>query len=185
MTPDVIPARQFYNIENSFPHTFLTTHKCGLPLSLVFIFVTIMKRLGFQATPYPAGGTVVAVVSELLVVDVFLREISQLSSPTMARILLPDADPRNVQGNVDLIIKLLLRAARNVATVFNMHGISSSPFTERAHVAVRCIPGCFLPNPTLASGVLADAHYRDVQFEDVMPVEKELMIAGFISSIIS
>lgn len=170
--PNDVSACDFHNIENSFPHTFLFTHRSAIPLSLVFTFVTIMKRLGFRAMPYPAGSTVVAIVSDRLVVDVYCREVTLLSH----------AVPINhgASSEVGTTVNLLIRVARNVSAGFEQPTVSRSPFTERAYVAKRCILGLFHPRPFLLFG--QDSGYWDSLFEDVMPIEKELMISGFFPS---
>ncbi|KAL5519472.1 hypothetical protein ACEPAH_1155 [Sanghuangporus vaninii] len=57
----------FYDFRNSIPHLFLTTSTRSLPISLVFIFVGIMKRFGLEVSPLNTPNCVTALVRDTLV----------------------------------------------------------------------------------------------------------------------
>ncbi|KAL5533715.1 hypothetical protein ACEPAG_175 [Sanghuangporus baumii] len=57
----------FYDFRNSVPHLFLTTSTRSLPISLVFIFVGILKRFGLEASPLNTPNCVTALVRDTLV----------------------------------------------------------------------------------------------------------------------
>ncbi|KAF8593988.1 hypothetical protein BDV93DRAFT_565925 [Ceratobasidium sp. AG-I] len=49
---------QYYNLMNHFPHKFLTTHRRSLPMSLVCVFVSLVRRMGLRAAPVGFPGNV-------------------------------------------------------------------------------------------------------------------------------
>ncbi|KAF9535664.1 hypothetical protein CPB83DRAFT_888347 [Crepidotus variabilis] len=55
-------GRDYYALENKFPHFYLDTHKQTIPMSLVHIFVSIATRLGIDAAPINFPGTVLVYV---------------------------------------------------------------------------------------------------------------------------
>lgn len=66
----VIPDGQFYHFFNSFPNFYLFSRKRSLPISLAFIFVSIVRRLGLPAILINSHFRVIARVREAFV-DVF------------------------------------------------------------------------------------------------------------------
>ncbi|KIK97548.1 hypothetical protein PAXRUDRAFT_824803 [Paxillus rubicundulus Ve08.2h10] len=65
---------RFHIFNTQFPHWFLTTHKDTIPLSLVYIFVCIARKLGMTAAPIDFPARVLAIVSspDLTVSDIFV-----------------------------------------------------------------------------------------------------------------
>lgn len=49
-------------MENHYPHKFLTTNRQTLPMSLVWTFVCLATRFGFEARPVGYPGTVLAAI---------------------------------------------------------------------------------------------------------------------------
>lgn len=56
-------GQQFHMLQNRFPHLFLTTHKATIPISLVYVFVCIARKMGVAASPVDFPTRVLAVVS--------------------------------------------------------------------------------------------------------------------------
>ncbi|KAG1813318.1 uncharacterized protein BJ212DRAFT_1367790 [Suillus subaureus] len=56
-------GQQFNVLQNRFPHLFLTTHKATIPISLVYVFVCIARKMGITAAPVDFPTRVLAVVS--------------------------------------------------------------------------------------------------------------------------
>ncbi|KAF9225477.1 YccV-like-domain-containing protein [Gyrodon lividus] len=65
---------RFHVLNTRFPHWFLTTHRDTIPISLVYIFVCIARKLGMTAAPIDFPARVLAVVSspEPTVSDIFV-----------------------------------------------------------------------------------------------------------------
>ncbi|KAF8640838.1 hypothetical protein AX17_000487 [Amanita inopinata Kibby_2008] len=55
-----IAERRFRKMLNHFPHSYLTTNRRTLPISLVHVFVAISTRIGVNASPVDFPGTVIA-----------------------------------------------------------------------------------------------------------------------------
>ena len=68
------PDASFYDFRNSLPHLFLTTSTRSLPISLVYVFVGILKRFGIEVSPMNTPGCVTALVRDTLV-DVTRSEL--------------------------------------------------------------------------------------------------------------
>ncbi|KAF8445612.1 YccV-like-domain-containing protein [Boletus edulis BED1] len=68
---------RFNAFNTRFPHWFLTTHKDTIPISLVYIFVCLARRLGISAAPVDFPARVLVIVSSPdpavldIIVDVF------------------------------------------------------------------------------------------------------------------
>jgi F-box protein 21 len=56
-------GQQFHMLQTRFPHFFLTTHKATIPISLVYVFVCIARKIGIIAAPVDFPTRVLAVVS--------------------------------------------------------------------------------------------------------------------------
>lgn len=56
-------GQRFHLLQNRFPHLFLTTHKATIPISLVYVFVCIARKMGITAAPVDFPTRVLAVVS--------------------------------------------------------------------------------------------------------------------------
>ncbi|KAG2076902.1 YccV-like-domain-containing protein, partial [Suillus decipiens] len=124
-------GQQFHMLQNRFPHLFLTTHKATIPISLVYVFVCIARKIGVAASPVDFPTRVLAVVSSPdpdvseFFVDVF-------GSRTQAILTLHDNIPQFlIQAGVTATSMLhwispasstsmLVRASRNVlASVYS------------------------------------------------------------------
>ncbi|KAG8717550.1 hypothetical protein FRC09_014101 [Ceratobasidium sp. 395] len=133
---------QYYDLMNHFPHRFMTTNRCTLPISLVCTFVAIVSRLGFPAAPVAFPGHVHAWIAlptyqlaefepfqpetdweedtptQRLHVDVFHSDVDPfLASDLMRRAL----DQLEVPGEQQpmlmrpsAISEMILRAANNI-----------------------------------------------------------------------
>ncbi|TDL28333.1 hypothetical protein BD410DRAFT_834451 [Rickenella mellea] len=83
-----VDGSKFHELQNHFPHTFLTTNKMTLPMSLVCVFVAIARRLGLEASPVGIPYRVIAHVSSRnpnipdTYVDVFGSETHAILSAT-------------------------------------------------------------------------------------------------------
>ncbi|KAH7916417.1 YccV-like-domain-containing protein [Hygrophoropsis aurantiaca] len=133
-----VDGRNFYSLHSRLPHCFLTTHKATIPISLVFVFVCIARRLGIDASPVDFPTKVLAIVSSPdptvpdIYVDVFGSDIQAILSATLdIPILLagsgvpPNSTARYIQpASTDFI---LIRASRNIlASSWMPHGINIS-----------------------------------------------------------
>ncbi|KAH7927275.1 YccV-like-domain-containing protein [Leucogyrophana mollusca] len=117
--------QHFYSLHNRFPHRFLTTHKETIPISLVFIFVCIARRLGIDASPVDFPARVLAHVSSPdpkvsdVYIDVFGSSTQAILSPRddIPRLLMqagvtPISMTRYVKpAGPDFV---LIRASRNI-----------------------------------------------------------------------
>ena len=56
------PSERYHDIENHYPHKFLTTNRQTLPMSLVWTFICLATRFGFDARPVRYPGTVLAAI---------------------------------------------------------------------------------------------------------------------------
>ncbi|KAF9245807.1 YccV-like-domain-containing protein [Melanogaster broomeanus] len=78
---------RFHVFRTRFPHWFLTTHKDTIPISLVYIFVCIARKLGMTASPVDFPARVLAIVSSPdpsvsdIFVDVFGSKNRSILSP--------------------------------------------------------------------------------------------------------
>ncbi|KAG2062271.1 YccV-like-domain-containing protein [Suillus hirtellus] len=140
-------GERFHMLQNRFPHLFLTTHQATIPISLVYIFVCIARKMGVTAAPTDFPSRVLAVVSSPhphvseFFVDVF-------GSRTQAILTLHDDIPRfliQVGIHTNTILpwissasstSMLLRASRNVlASVNNFPAGAAAPEVE-LHTAI-------------------------------------------------
>ena len=76
----VDPSERYHDLENHYPHIFLTTKHQTLPMSLVWTFVCLATRFGFEARPVGYPGTVVAAIklaesTEWLYINLFREEV--------------------------------------------------------------------------------------------------------------
>ena len=121
---------RFNAFNTRFPHWFLTTHKDTIPISLVYIFVCLARRLGIRAAPVDFPARVLAIVSSPeptvpdIIVDVFgSRSKAILSLEEDIPRLLMDAgiaplpDTRYIQpANT---ASMVIRASRNILASFS------------------------------------------------------------------
>ncbi|KAI5122365.1 hypothetical protein M0805_004122 [Coniferiporia weirii] len=100
---------QFYDFHNSLPHSFLSDRRRSLPISLVFVFVSIAKRLGLQASPLDVPNCVIAVVRGTIV-DVSNAEVHPILRTSEEF----NDSIFSVPNQARLTTSLLERAARNI-----------------------------------------------------------------------
>lgn len=125
-----IADSRFNTFNTRFPHWFLTTHKDTIPISLVYIFVCLARRLGISASPVDFPARVLAVVSSPepavpdIIVDVFGSRIKAILSikEDIPR-LLTDAGiaPLPVMRYVRpaSTTSMVVRASRNILASFS------------------------------------------------------------------
>ncbi|EIW87019.1 YccV-like-domain-containing protein [Coniophora puteana RWD-64-598 SS2] len=123
--------RRFHDVYNRFPHFFLSSHKPSIPLSLVFVFVCIARRLGIHASAVDFPGRVLAHVRSPheevtdIFVDVFGSETQAILSVTLdiPRLLmesgvLPSAMEQYISPA--RTHAMLVRASRNILASFSV-----------------------------------------------------------------
>jgi hypothetical protein len=104
-------------MENHYPHKFLTTNHQTLPLSLVWTFVCLATRFGFEARPIGYPGTVLAAIKlpeskQWLYVDLFREELTIQTEAEISVPLQPRFPPEFVQPATTQSI--ITRAINNV-----------------------------------------------------------------------
>ncbi|KAG2155562.1 YccV-like-domain-containing protein [Suillus clintonianus] len=123
-------GQRFHMLQNRFPHLFLTTHKATIPISLVYVFVCIARKMGVTTAPVDFPTRVLAVVSspDPDVPDIF---VDVFGSRTQAILTLQDDIPHFlVQAGITATSMLryitpasstsmLVRASRNVLASFS------------------------------------------------------------------
>ncbi|KAH0838039.1 YccV-like-domain-containing protein [Lanmaoa asiatica] len=121
---------RFNAFNTRFPHWFLTTHKDTIPISLVYIFVCLARRLGIRAAPVDFPPRVLVIVSSPeptvsdIIVDVFgSRSKAILSLQEDVPRLLTDAGiaPLPVMRSVRpaSTASMVVRASRNILASFS------------------------------------------------------------------
>ncbi|KAL4070645.1 YccV-like-domain-containing protein [Scleroderma citrinum] len=121
----------FHNLNTRFPHWFLSTHKDTIPISLVYIYVCIARRLSILAAPINFPDRVLAVISspDSKVPNIFLDVYGSQSRPLLSidqdipRLLTcaglrPEFMVRYLQPASTT--SMILRAAGNVLTSFSL-----------------------------------------------------------------
>lgn len=135
-------SSRFHNLFNHFPHRVLSTNKQTLPMSLVWLFVAIAKRLGLQASPVDFPGRVLAHVAvtnpdqEDVLLDVYGSEVRAVlsASEDIPRMLSVagfhqlQVSPRSIPTGPSPAGPMLLRAARNIVGSF--HIMTQAEFDE-------------------------------------------------------
>ncbi|KIJ66265.1 hypothetical protein HYDPIDRAFT_86448 [Hydnomerulius pinastri MD-312] len=122
---------RFHIFNTRFPHWFLTTHKDTIPISLVYVFVCIARRLGITAAPMDFPARVLAIVSSPdpsvsdIFVDVFgSRNLAILSIQEDVPRLLMDAgiSPFSIMRYVQPagVASMVIRASRNILASFSL-----------------------------------------------------------------
>ncbi|KAG9314076.1 YccV-like-domain-containing protein [Chiua virens] len=134
---------RFNAFNTRFPHWFLTTHKDTIPISLVYIFVCVARRLGMKAAPVDFPARVLAVVSSSeptvsdIIVDVFgSRSRTILSLQEDIPHLLMDAgitppiviEPASTAS-------MLSRASRNILASFSYLPPTENILEADLHIA--------------------------------------------------
>lgn len=131
-----------------------------------------MNRLGFQAVPFLIGATVLAIVSENLAVDVYRGDITQLQPPAVV-------DHGDLERVATITKTILMRSAKNILTAIDSRRVTRAPYIERAYVAARCVQMVFLPHPFAT--LEREISHWDAQYQDLMYIERELIVAEFFS----
>ena len=108
---------RYHDIENHYPHKFLTTNHQTLPMSLVWTFVCLATRFGFEARPIGYPGTVIAAIKlpeskEWLYVNLFRDELATQTEAEISVSLQPRVLPEFVQPATTQSI--ITRAINNV-----------------------------------------------------------------------
>ncbi|KAH7886095.1 YccV-like-domain-containing protein [Phlebopus sp. FC_14] len=122
---------RFHIFNTRFPHWFLTTHKDTIPISLVYVFVCLCRRLKITAAPLDFPAKVLAIVSSPdpgvsdIFVDVFGSRTCALPSPQedLPRLLMdagvaPASMSRHVQPASTR--SMIIRASRNILASFSL-----------------------------------------------------------------
>lgn len=118
----------FHHVMNHFPHYFLHDDRRTLPISLVYVFVALARRLGINAAPVDFPARVIVHVqpdsadSEPLYVDVFERQNHILSLQNDISSRLAAAGMNFVESTHWIqpaaAAPMLLRATRNIYSSF-------------------------------------------------------------------
>ena len=88
------PSERYHDIENHYPHKVLKTNRQTLPMSLVWTFICLATRFGFEARPVRYPGTVLAAIrlpesKNWLYVDLFDDELMTQTEDEISRRLDP------------------------------------------------------------------------------------------------
>lgn len=111
-------AERFHRILGQFPHGFLQPgQRDTIPMSLVYIFVAVCRRLGIRAYPINSPGAVLACVSTSKgdrIVD--MRSAKRLVPPEQLPELLPPLAQTTVSSSPANSTAMLRRAFENLIT---------------------------------------------------------------------
>lgn len=127
---DFLTAHAFHNINNIFPHKYLTTNKKSIPISLVHIFVAVARGLGISASPVDFPQRVLAHISspdptaDDFYVDVFGAEtkmILSLREDIVNLVMRHGIPPQSMAPYISpsLSPPMLLRTSRNILASLN------------------------------------------------------------------
>ena len=121
------PSERYHDMENHYPHKFLTTNHQTLPMSLVWTFVCLATRFGFEARPVGYPGTVIAAIKlpeskEWLYVDLFREELTtqteaEISVPLQPRFPRELVEPATTQSIITRAINNVFVSATRETTV--------------------------------------------------------------------
>ena len=137
----------YHNLLNHFPHRVLFNQQRTLPMSLVYVFVCIARRLGLDAFPVAFPHKVLAVVlplvGEPIYVDVFdsaTRPILSFSSDLPAMLQSLGIDPATLSRWTTPAgtTVMLHRAAANILNSLEMMTTWSQGDHLTAHYAAYC-----------------------------------------------
>ena len=111
------PLEQYHDMGNHFPHRFLTTNRQTLPMSLVWTFVCLATRFGFEARPVNYPETVLAAIKlpeskEWIYVNLSREELTTQTKAEISMSLQPGFPRKLVQPATTRSI--ILRAMNNV-----------------------------------------------------------------------
>ena len=110
-------SERYHDIDNHYPHKFLTTNHQTLPMSLVWTFVCLATRFGFEARPIGYPGTVIAAIKlpdskEWLYINLFRDELTTQTEAEISVSFQPRVPPEFVQPATTQSI--ITRAINNV-----------------------------------------------------------------------
>ncbi|KAL6310145.1 hypothetical protein BKA93DRAFT_186024 [Sparassis latifolia] len=141
---------EFYFPLNQFPHSFMSEgHRRTIPLSLVFVFVAIARRLGIQASPTNFPGRVLAYITspdkaggDMLFDLCGNTDPLTFTSRNVPQMLeevgmMADAPPESVTPCK--VSTTLYRAAANVLLSASRTADSSTETCVWANYAARCV----------------------------------------------
>jgi F-box protein 21 len=128
----IYPGSHFHDIMNHFPYYFLKSGQKTLPISLVYIFVALARRLGIDASPVDFPSRVIAYVAPVVpndkpvYVDVFgshAQAILSLESDIPLRLAAAGMPLTSISALVRPApaAPMLLRATRNIYSSFGTH----------------------------------------------------------------
>lgn len=135
---------------NHFAHTFLTTHRRTLPMSLIIVFLAVTSRLGLRASPVSFPMQVIVRVhvtsheppsdTDDLFVDVYGADADPPSGPIVSRSTLLDRLTAIGIADVDRATYLrpsptsvmLQRVANNIINSLNTDAPAQQPQHDRA-----------------------------------------------------
>ncbi|KAJ3979313.1 Hemimethylated DNA-binding protein YccV like-domain-containing protein [Lentinula detonsa] len=123
-----VTAHSFHDVLNLFPHSYLTSHKRTIPLSLVHIFVSIAQSLGVASSPVAFPVRVLVHISvpnpevDDFYVDVFGSEsiLSMREIPTLLARQGIQADNMMHYISPCGAASMLLRGSRNILSSLNI-----------------------------------------------------------------
>jgi F-box protein 21 len=156
----------FLGVLNHFPHRFLFEKPILLPISLVYIFVSISRRLGLNARPVAFPNKVLAMVSppagDAIYVDVFESESRPIVSytsdlPAMLEDMGLNPSSLPEYASPATTSTMLLRAARNIIHSLDRVRWRNDADQTLAHDAAYCaalvLTGDARMIPTLFAGL--------------------------------
>ncbi|KAJ7070884.1 Hemimethylated DNA-binding protein YccV like-domain-containing protein [Mycena amicta] len=173
----VEPTR-FYDILNHFPHSYLTTNKRTLPISLVHVFVSLARHINISASPVEFPGRVLVHIpspsgTDDFLVDVYGSALVSLRHDLPVMLLRLGIPPDNIERYVSPCgaAPMLLRAARNIFA-----SLQSTNWPSQAAVYVTaCIHFILSNEPQLIAHMLArvpplDPLYCSTFLADLRPL---------------
>ncbi|KAF9041733.1 hypothetical protein BDZ89DRAFT_1009505 [Hymenopellis radicata] len=125
-----VESHAFHNINNIFPHKYLTTNKKSIPISLVHVFVAVARGLGISASPVDFPQRVLAHISspdptaDDFYVDVFGAETKMILSlrEDIVNLVMRHGIPAQSMApyiSPSLSPPMLLRTSRNILASLN------------------------------------------------------------------
>ncbi|KAJ8084436.1 hypothetical protein PM082_003206 [Marasmius tenuissimus] len=182
-----VDARSFHNIDHQFPHSYLTSNRKSIPISLVHVFVAIARSLGVQASPVDFPFRVLVHVCQPwedddddFYVDTFDRNNPILSAEDDIPRLL---SRQGVSANraTDLIspcgaIPMVLRAGRNVMAALHSPRNTSASLARAAVIFTFSMHIQLSSRPDLVPQFVAGCEPLDCATfvsEDMVPAHPE------------
>lgn len=168
-----VHTEDFHDVFNHFPHRFLTTHKKTIPLSLVYVFTAVSRRLGIAASPTNFPRRVIAHVSSPnpdvsdIYVDVFGSSTQAILADIPQLLLSAGGNPPFVMDFISLstAAPMLLRALRNIGSSLQINPYDlRGPDCEAVIYAVFC-----------AGLLLSDGPASNLEFLSNFPLDLSLL----------